>query len=491
MSKKRKKVKSKNIEKEIDLKFNYCMKEAYKFLLTYFIVQLYSLPNKDEISEAINAIEDVYYKIDKREVEGMINEYYFMEILNYISDFLTVANISISKKDTEKLNKAFDFYAEKISNILKDNDLGYELYIFSNKTCLLLCNPKLYNEEQKKHLITIKALTDVIFAYIQYVSIRVLKIKNNEIIEFAEKNEKIVIKYGKNRAFSNNLVMSIYESLATCTEKSVCKNELVIKTCKSLDKIYSDFLSRNIDKEFHSELSGYLYFTKKYNIPIVTTSKVVKDDLLKLPNDRKYSYSSVGIRFVFLDENSSVEYIDMIEKKDVINFNVFLKNEGGLFMSDYGDTELSDKSKEIIAPKFRLPFLVYKKYLAEANDVKDLIDNVSSIGYSIGNDDISINQSIAIRLLVLNCLYCAYYDYNMFNNSIRISERNIYSKKGDSSRKSGFRVGYIRKLPLGSNMSDMAKENARKEGFTSIPEGYTFVKSTYIGNDDKKIIKIK
>ena len=69
---------------------------------------------------------------------------------------------------------------------------------------------------------------------------------------------------------------------------------------------------------------------------------------------------------------------------------------------------------------------------------------------------------------------------------------NINEMIGWYKRTESFRIAHIRKLPVGSKMSENAKMEAKKAGFSYIEDGYTFVRANNLDKEptEKKIIKI-
>ena len=88
-------------------------------------------------------------------------------------------------------------------------------------------------------------------------------------------------------------------------------------------------------------------------------------------------------------------------------------------------------------------------------------------------------------------MYSAYYNPRLFASDVKMFTVNR-KEKGGYKRTESFRIAHIRKLPVGSKMSENAKLEAKKAGFGYIEEGYTFVRASHLDKEptSKKIIKI-
>ena len=288
-------------------------------------------------------------------------------------------------------------------------------------------------------------------------------------------------------------------------EKQVAAIELVNA---SIHRIYSNYMSKDIHPEFFEETKGFIGLNKIYELPIVHDKEkmIPFDKLVNIPNGRKYAFSKAGVRFEFLNKEQNIDYIDMIETKDSISLNVYVINNGGFYITSkvYSGAEWMVNApnkklgrndiREVDTKLIRIPFYIRKEDLSSANTYEDMMRAVSSVGYSLVPDDnVIVHFMVGVMTLILCCIYSAYYDLNIFKSSLRLYNKSESHKSG-YNRTSGFRVAHLKRLPVGSKASEEAKQNAKKEGFDVIPDGYTFVRASYATNPDnevKKIIKIK
>lgn len=451
------------------------------------------------IEKIFTNLKDKFYVLDKREVEGLIDDTYFLEIFNYVEEIFMMIY-----SDKENLPECIEFYKNKIVKMHKENDIHYELFIYMSKVCFLLESEGETAIERKVSSL----ITDALFAFYQSILTYVHKFKNYKMKEFYEKDNRVYLKYDKVKAFPEELISLIYSNLKNDILLTDKQQKLLVTYMEDLNRVYSNFSGRHINPEFYEEMRGHLSLESDYEVPLVDELEryVSIEKILDLPNGRKYAFPNSSVRFEFLNKKKCVELIDMKESKDMICFNVFIRNKGDITIKKVvNDTEFwgDDPSRykkalktlpdeKVTTSKLKLPFYIKKKDLGTINALKDIPKIVNVIGYLPIEGNYSEILYKKLVVLVLACLYCAYCDLNLFKDEVKLYNRASDKTLG-YNRSSGFRVAHLRKLPVGEKASEDAKRNARKDGFNDIPEGYTYVRETYSikDNENKKIIKIK
>lgn len=491
-------------EKTNDEKLNLIMRRVHGRSLNILGEECLKNFTSNTIMEVINEMKNVFYEMDKREVSGFINDYYFMELLNYTEEMFMLmysGKVNISQE--------MEFYRKKVVELHKKYNIRFEMYIYVNKIGVLFENYKLYPSNKGSYYsLVAKAITDLMFVFYQYASTYVLKIKNKKMKEFVKKGDNIEIKYDNANLISPEILDSTYTAIMNRLPVGEKQMAAIESVNASLHKIYSNYMSKDIHPDFFEETKGFIGLNKIYELPIVhDKEKMISfDDLVNIPNGRKYAFSKAGVRFEFLNKEQNIDYIDMIETKDSISLNVYIINNGGFYITNkvYSGAEwminASNKKlgrndiKDVDTKLIRIPFYIKKEDLSNATTYEDMIRAVNSVGYSpVPDDDIAIHFMMSLIILILCCIYSAYYDLNIFKSSLRLYNKSTSNKLG-YNRTSGFRVAHLKRLPVGSRASEEAKQNAKKEGFDVIPDGYTFVRASYATNSEneaKKIIKIK
>lgn len=475
----------KDILKQNNARLNEIMKTCFTRLFNISLSKCLNEYSEETMNKAIDEIRDVYYSMDKKEVEGITDERYFIDLLNYTCEIMTLVRIkgTIYKDDST-------FFINKVRDMHNENNIGYELYVFASKVGILLENEELYSKENRYLIPAISDITDAIFLFLETSITFIHKFKNYKMVEFYEKDSNIELKYEKTLAFAQEVIDSAYKDMIKGeynTNFKLITEEITSK----MHKIYSNYICRDFNSEYYLEWSGGIIFEQLYNLPIINSEgkAIPLNDLLKIPDERKYVYSKEGIRFDFLEEDSDISHIDMIESKEYIYVNIFFKNNGGIFILNPAK---ENKTTEFTAKIFKYPFRIEKQLLKDKKDLADLLKAIQSVGYDVGQTKMTMTMIALIKTLILNCIYCAYYDFKIFNGVVKVSNRTTSKHNKKQGRNSGFRVGYIRKLPMGYNMSDEAKLNAKKADIIEIPQGYTYVKSVDADDEpSKKVIKIK
>lgn len=501
MAKKSKKATNK--EKSIDDKLNLAMRLLHGSAVNTMGSHCVNSFSESLVMGVISEIKNIYYTMDKKEVEGLVYEGYFMELLNIVEEILFLIY-----SGNENISEEVQYFKKKIIDMYKAEDLKYELYIYLNKVCFLLENPLLYGETTKGRIYgnVAKIITDILFCFFLYATTFVLKHKNKKMNCFIEKDGHIEIKYENGQLLPNEIVESLYESMktnSTLTDKQHKSFQIVFE---SMHRIYSNYLGRFIDDEFYEEDKGYLDVKKEYTFPIINTEREISiEKLSQIPFNRKYAFSSSGIRFEFTNKKESIDHIDIVEKPDMFNINVFVINSGGINVvknyvnidDEWGARkELLKNRKDINSEEkvnskiIRLPLYINKEKLKNAKDFDSIIKSFCILGYRPKPSQNTDKFYADIFRVVLNCLYSALYDLHIFKNTFTMYNK-VASNKGGYQRNSGFRVAHIRKLPKGQKISAESIQNAKKEGFVDIPEGYTFVKASITNETDKKVVKIK
>lgn len=463
------------------------------------------------IKNIINQIKDVYYRMDKREVDGLVDESYFMVIFNYVEElFLTIdidKNIDFVERST--------YYRKKIVEFHKDNDIKWELFIYINKVSVLLENPRLYENEKyntERDLKIVKAITDVLYCFYMYCFTYVEKVKNKKFKCFRKEDSHVVLEY-ENRIFAEpELLQGTYYAMSNRIPVTEKQYKCTASIIAEIDRIYANFVSQKINADYYKEVQGFLTHKGETKLPIVyDESKMLSEDLLnKIPFGRKYAFSSAGVRFNFLNKDDGVDYIDMVESKDSISLNVYLINDGNFYTTkrdvnglDWVESEeikaAMDKSfkkpiaEKVTGKRIKIPFYMQKDSIKETDTIYDKLAYLSPIGYVPDKSDSkSLELFTGLAKLVLCCIYCAYYDLNVFKGILNIGGRERKNNENalPRHRASSFRVAHLRKLPVGRKASAESLANAKKEGFDYIEEGYTFVRAFVPNENEKKVIDI-
>lgn len=494
MKKKKKSTKSKNYDDKVNRIVRlYSMK-----IVNISANQCISMYPSSTVEKVFADLKNKFYILDKKEVAGLIDDMYFLEIFNYVEELF----IMLYSNNTRLLEYT-EFYRKKIIELHKKNDIQYELFVYMSKVCFLLEN---VGETVVEREIS-KLITDLLFGFYQSILTYIHKFKNCKMKEFYEVEGKVYLKYDKIKAFPEELIDSIHSNLQNDILLTSKQQKLLIAYLEGLNRVYSNFAGRHINPEFYEEMKGHLSLESNYDVPLVDELEkyVSIDKLFDLPNGRKYAFPNSGVRFEFLNKKKCIESIDMKESKDIIYFNVFLRNKGDIsikkvlnddeFLKDdlaYNKALENFPDKKVTTSKIKLPFYIRKESLGTIKTLKELPKIISVVGYLPVKNNYSEILYNKLGLLILACLYCAYCDLNLFKDEIKLYNR-ANNKASGYNRSSGFRVAHLRKLPVGEKASEEAKRNAKKDGFDNIPEGYTYVRESYSVNDkeNKKIVKIK
>ena len=451
--------------------------------------------------DTIAKIKDIFYTLDKREAEGLVYDRYFMDILN-ITEEIFMLLYSERKDISEETN----FYRKKIVDLYRTENLKYELYIYLNKVCFLLEQPALYGDDHIAILYggAAKAVTDFLFAFFQYSSTYVLKYKNKKVHSFVEKEGHVEIKYEKGQLMPTEIVESLYGSIMNGEYLNEKQNKAIVTVNQSINRIYANFLSKFTNEEFYEEYKGFVVFEKQYTLPIINTEKEVPiGKLISMPENRRYIFPSSGVRFEFLNKRTNIDYIDIVESKNIVSVNVYVINNGGInIIKNYVNTDNTPEdninysnrdinSRERITSKvIKFPFYIKKDELKRATDEDSLYKSINVLGYMPASSGATEDFFYDLFKLILNCLYSSYYDLNIFKSIIKMSNKSKgYS--GGEHKSNTFRIAHIRRLPEGQKASKETLLNAKKQGFENIPEGYTFVRAHIENEPHKKIVKVR
>lgn len=96
-------------EKTNDEKLNLIMRRVHGRSLNILGEECLKNFTSNTIMEVINEMKNVFYEMDKREVSGFINDYYFMELLNYTEEMFMLmysGKVNISQE--------MEFYRKKL-----------------------------------------------------------------------------------------------------------------------------------------------------------------------------------------------------------------------------------------------------------------------------------------------------------------------------------------------------------------------------------------
>lgn len=479
----------------LDNKYNQLVRKMSIRSFEVSITECFHRYESEFIEEVFSYMKNIYYNIDKKECEQYLDPMYFMELLNYIQEYFILAGTG--RKHVYEEN---DFIRTQFVTKLKENNVKFELLIYTSKVGFLYENISLYPDEVDfMYADVAKLITDAIFLYSQYITTYTCKFKNSEILSFVFDENHINIKYSSYPMLLKENIDLVNSSLDKGSVNPEKETKYISKITTQIHIAYSNFITRDIDSDYYAEYQGHLHIDCKYQLPFYNENVFIlnKKELLKIPNDRLYATHSSGIRFEFINKEHNIDFIDMKESEKHINFNVHIINRGGMSVSLTNDElheHYTSKKISITSNIIKIPYIIYKDNLYETTTLLEKQGTVQCLGfYPAGKEnEFSLDFFIRMRNILLTCLYLAYYNPLLFKKEVTLHNR-IIDKRTGYTRNSGFRIAHLKKLPTDYKASEEAVKNAKKEGFDSIPEGYTFVKASHLKSEnepDKKVIKL-
>lgn len=499
-----KKNKTKSKDTSLDEKYNLIIRKISILPMQSIISEICSKYEEEFVFEVLNYMKDIYYTMDKEYCDGLVDQMYFMDMINYTEELFILA---FSKKIN--VVDEISYFRKKFVSKLKENGIKFELFIYASKVGVLYENIKLYPKNLDfLYVEIVKSITDILFLFAQYITTYNCPFKNYEIDAFDFNDDGHVdIKYTKMPMLMLEHINIVNKYLNHETRFSDKYEVYVDKMSKQIHRAYANFMSRDIDKEYYDEFVGYLNLDKPYDFQLFDENKFILNDteIMKIPYNRMYAIPSTGIRFEFLDKEKCVEHIDMKEGKEHINFNVYVNNTGGmstcrLLSSEIGQVDMigsgeesSLVKKEVIKSKIiKISFFIEKAELDKADTLEKKLETLRCVGYMPNLENFSCLFFENIRMVIFGCIYAAYYNPNVFNNELKLFHKTN-NKKDGYTRQSGYRVEHLKKLPDGQHASSQAIAFGKQLGF-DVPEGYTFVRASNLEEKEKsnkKVVKIK
>lgn len=421
-----------------------------------------------------------------------------------------ILSYSVSSEDKWFL---FNQLKESIVDFFEKEDIGVESIPIGYMISGMITNQ--LSDTNAEKIETLNELGTLFIFFVWYINTFTVKFKNKKIAEITEdSNNKINIKY-INSVICDDKTVELVRKTNIDNRKSIGElfNLIVSEIVSPIKAFYSDeFIINNDNKDIEM-----IIFTEKHTpCPFIKDGKFLlsMDDIMNIPDKRKYGIPSEGTKFEFLNKDSGFDWIEMREIKESVVFKINLINKGNILYLDRKNhydwiTEVSSRNnifdssgaerfaKPLIDKNLKLTMIIKKKDIYENNSLNEIVKKAKMTGTELYNDNRdTMYEMLNITLVCLSCMYLAYYNPNMLNGDVRLY--NIVNKKKSGYKKGdSYRVPYIRKLPAGYKMSESALNEAKKEGFYNIPEGYTFVSAHEVKcsvdskKKNQKTIKIK
>lgn len=487
--------------------------------------KVYSKVALVNLEHYINIFKEMYNSLYD-DYDDLIKEpYTYLGFLDYFAEGLFVyKNLNHNSRDS------LSYIRDKVLDYINQKNLTLELAIISAKiniyvtsgdklldTAASLCKVKSINKHDLKLLMSIINCTAV------YCSLYATKIKNYRIKGIVRKDEKLEFLYDKSRPWlyeeSLDILRNQYlrKNIHITIDKEHDTKESVLAKIQSatknktntenkvmnvglliimhLDSVLSSFSNNPIYADFLDIVPETCihYYTANNNInnfPLKEKGEYIisLDEIVEGIQNRKYSFPKSGVWFKILDDNSDIEHMELIEDNYRIFVNCFIKNEERIHYNDtssnfyFGTEEEKEYDSRVYEnPVFKSSLILDKSVLKQGR----LINSLSYISNSIEEN------TYDILYLSLICVYLAYYNPKLFENTIQLS--NIEKcESGGYKRARGYRTAYIRKLPKNYTPSKEALARAKEEEMV-VPKGYTFVSASNMDLEDEakpKVIKL-
>lgn len=508
MANKNKIKKNKNGDKVI---FNKAIRQLFNKMTRDFIKTFSKEFSFDDITNAnnwiidnINQIEDskLINECNNNSISKIINSMYDI-VLSYsinqnFSNFSTIRdNLLIELSSPNCIPELLSLSSSKaFFNVVNTYD------IFSNK-----------NLKEANNNINMKCVQSIcvnLSIFSLYILSFKMKFKNYYIEELKKDNDKYTLVYSKKQLLTNKEIADILAIDKIRPHEQAQYYTKILINIQNITVTYG-IKNENLKEHLLSDIYQLCFKSKSLEFPFEnkdSNNLLDLDDLAILPSNRKYGIFSKGIRFDFKDKSSGIDYLDMIETPTDVSFTINLKNYKEMYFLSNTDAvqyiqeivkykeEYNDDTTEILNKylkpinQAKITLNISKDDLTAATNFTEISKSFNSVGISINKDSKeSTGAYVNFIYISLICMYIAYYDHKLFSSSftfknINENERSSY-KKIDS-----YRVAHLRKLPTGYKKSKEASLLAKKAGFDTIPEGYTFVEEHKANTGSKKIIKI-
>lgn len=447
--------KSKNKEKKQT--FNAFLKDRYFAIILGNFEKIYSTLDYESQLNLVYAYKDLYLNFisELNDTKFLAEEIDVLNFLGYIEELFLIQSLKKSEYSTiiKKIRNKIVEYMKKTNSCL-------QLVLTINKAT------KYINLEGDKNLILFQIMLTY---FISYCSCYVVTYKNRVVKDIVMLEDRTL-----NIDYTATPYLSEIE-MEKVVSKECSKNLLdsIIYKATSFTKTF--LLGSVLDVESILNLSTPIQFKSEVrNFPLKNNGSYLIDDsfLFNFYNLRKYAIPYTGVVLDVIDTTKDVERITVNENE--LNFVVIIHLK---------------INENVIVESFN-----YKKTFP----IVCYVSKTFNIENPSGNDFILANQFLFnapikdILYLALASIYVVICDTKIMLSHFRVSERNKSTHL--KTRESGYRVGHIRRLSGNSKMSKEAFQNAKREGFSYIPEGYTFVRSSGIDklhSDSPKTIKIK
>ena len=443
-----KKGKKNNKSKDINNRYRYLVRVSLKQYLDGCYNYLKN--NKFFVEETVsNVIEHIKELTIKNINEGVLGKYTIdklniIKIYDYISETLVL--YLVYKKS---IDECINHIKNKMIDIIGDDAVLY-LYI-TDYSCL-----KYLNSDYSKVLKDEKyAIPQCINTMILYMATYSMKLENHMIDSIVEEDGKLIYKYSKDIILKENIIEYLISKVTT---DDISEKELSFLDLIKIQRVsaFNKFLpTLSDDERKFLKTTGYLYNINKYNKALMPFRRDADNWLMgdktigNFISDRKYAIPSKGICFTFKDNF----YISKIEMKENINniiFNIHIKNNDNIYVTKLKEEEKCNE-REIVIPR-----MISKEGLFSVEQD----DWYNDVGCIVSNEPFAED----LIYLLFCCTYIAYVNPNFNTNIVTLSNIKDTESSG-FAKESYYRIGHIRKLPKGYNMSEDAKKRSIEEGF--------------------------
>lgn len=480
----KKKVKKKA---SVSSSYNNLVKHFNKMFILGWMETTYKNVDYRESLKILEELKDKAYLYEKTKGVIKLDNIILVEFINYIEEMIFLCN-----REDRNVSEILLVYKERITNMMKEHGISLELFIVISDYFDVV---KINNASKQGYSCSrIMSFMELIAFYCALFRIT---LKNKLIESICVLDNELFIKYGSKPVVSNDELRAL-ETKAVSDKDYKRRNTVRMK----IAMYYQERLPES-DGEISlidsSDLTDIYFRNVNLNIPFEDKKEFILNKLNgNFLLERRYGVQTSGVLLDVISKNKDIDSI--LVREDKINFylDIKIKSTANVFTRlarDEYDYEIEAKSTEFYNPLsdgYSVPKknhvnirAVLNKEALNSNDKNDCLKIPRVMIYGVNSENILLQ----LIYLAITSVYVAVCDNDICKSEVRL--HSVINNKGFYTKAKYYRVGYIRRLPVGQKMSDIAKENAKKEGFVYIPEGYTFVSAANIALSKEKVIKIR